>query len=160
MLLYYFFRLTKLERDVRKLWSGKQNQTQLHDVFVIQPKLVERHYYKAQRHSNAKCNMPLSEASLRTNQSFVCVKTECLCYCAHVCLQPNTSGATTGHFELCTFVQNICTSAKWVTQSNQCCLLHSSNITKFEPKSAFCVASIFEFIEIWKEDAFLNYVYI
>jgi hypothetical protein len=84
VLLYYFFKLTKLERNVRKIWPSRWNQTPLHDVFIIQPKLAVRHYDKIQKRNHAKCNMPSSEASLHTNQSFVCVQTECLCYCAIV----------------------------------------------------------------------------
>lgn len=69
------FRLTKLESNVRTLRFSRHSQSQSQDVLVIQPKSVVRHCYKTQKRSNTKCNMSSSKANLRTNQSFVCVKT-------------------------------------------------------------------------------------
>jgi hypothetical protein len=118
----YIFRLTKLESNVGTLRSSRQSQIQSQDVFVIQHKLVVRHYYKAQKRSNAKCNMSSSEASLRTNQSFVFVETD---YCAIVPMSA-CSQLHPGLRPDCSSFANLyrmsATSAKRVTQSNQCCL--------------------------------------
>jgi hypothetical protein len=127
------------------LRSSRQSQSQSQDVFVIQPELVVRHYYKAQKRSNANCNISSSEASLRTNQSFVCVKTD---YCAIVPMSA-CSQLDPGLWPDSSSFENLyrmsATSAKRVTQRNQCCLLHSSKTTKADLKSAFCVYSIFGF---------------
>ena len=99
----YFFRFNKLESNGRTLWSSRQSQTHSQDVSVIQPQLVARYYYKAQKHSNANCNMPSSEPSLRTNQPFLCVKTE---YFATV--PTSACRVLAGQFEQCGFLLNIC----------------------------------------------------
>jgi hypothetical protein len=149
----YIFRLTKLESNVSTLQYCRQSQSQSQDVIVIQPKLVLRHYYKAQKHSNTKCNMSSSEASVRTNQSFVCVQTD---YCPIVpssaCsqLHPGLWPASSSFANL---YRMSATSAKRVSQRNQCCLVHSSKTTNTEPKSAFCVSSIFGCTEMWNKGA-------
>jgi hypothetical protein len=114
----YIFTLTKLESNVSTFRSSRQNQSQFQDVFVIERKLVFRHYYKAQKRSNTMCNMSSSEASLRTNQSFVCVKTHycpivptSACSLLHPGLWPDSSS-------FANLYRMFATSAKRVSQSN------------------------------------------
>jgi hypothetical protein len=143
-----------LERNITTLRSSRQSQSQSQDAFVIQPMSVFRHYYKAQKRSNTTFNMSSSEASLRTNQSFVCVKTD---YCpivpASACSQLHP-GLWPDSSSFANLYRMSATSAKRVSQSNQCCLVHSSKTTKAESKSAFCVSSIFGCTEMWNEGAF------
>ena len=114
----------------RSAYRASQSQ----DVFVIQPKLFVRHYYKAQKHRNAKCSMSSSEASLPTNQLFAWVKTD---YCAIVptsaCSQLHP-GLWSDRSSFSNMYRMSATSAKRVTQSNRRCLLHSSNISCIHQK--------------------------
>ena len=120
----YIFRLTKLKSNVGTLQSCGQSQSQSQDVFVIQLKLVLRHYYKAQKHNNTKCNMSSSEASLRTNQSFVCVTDYCPIVPTSACSQLHP-GSWPDSSSFANLYRMSATSAKRVNHRNQCCLVHS-----------------------------------
>lgn len=116
----YIFRLTKLNSNVRTLRSSRHSQSQSQDVLVIQPKLAVRHYYKAQKHNNTECNMSSSEANLRTNQSFVCMKTDyCVIVPTSACSQLHP-GLWPDSSSFANMYRMSATSANRITQSNRC----------------------------------------
>jgi hypothetical protein len=114
------FRLTNLDSNARTLRSSRHSQIQSQDVLVIQPKLAVRHYFKAQKHNNTECNMSPSQAKLRINQSFVCIKTD---YCAIVptsaCSQLHP-GLWPDSSSFANMYRMSAASANRITRSNQC----------------------------------------